>query len=104
MSCGVGADMAWILSCCGCGVGQQLQLCPIRLLAWELPYAAHATPSPPKSRGLINSLNKHKAGQKGEKMNGGMGVGVGVGRDSARGSRAGLTETVRPEGGEEGAM
>ena len=26
VSCGGVADMAWIISCCGCGIGQQLQL------------------------------------------------------------------------------
>ena len=26
VSCGVGVDAAWIPSCCGCGVGRQLQL------------------------------------------------------------------------------
>ena len=31
-------DEAWIQSCCGFGIGQQLQLC-IHPLAWELPYA-----------------------------------------------------------------
>ena len=31
------ADEAWIPSCCGCGVGRQLQLW-FDPLAWELPY------------------------------------------------------------------
>ena len=33
--------MAWIWRCCGCGVGQQLQL-RFNPLAWEPPYTAGA--------------------------------------------------------------
>ena len=36
MSCGVVTDVARIWHCCGCGIGQQLQL---RFNPWELPYA-----------------------------------------------------------------
>ena len=39
VSCGVGIDTAQIPRCYGCGVGQQLPLCLIQPLAWELPYA-----------------------------------------------------------------
>ena len=34
------ADMAQILYCCGCGVGQWLYIALIQPLAWEPPYAA----------------------------------------------------------------
>ena len=38
------ADEAWILSCCGCDIGQQLQLQFNPYLAWEPPYATGAAP------------------------------------------------------------
>ena len=49
--------MAWILHCCGCGVGRQLT----GLLAWEHPYAADAAPK--------KNSNTMMFKWKGEKMN-----------------------------------
>ena len=44
-----------IWSCCGCGVGQQLYVAPIRPLVWEPPYAVGlALKSKKKKRKLAN--------------------------------------------------
>ena len=56
MSCGVGHDKARTLSCCGCGMGWQLQL--YLTLAWELPYAMDVALKKAEKKGGKHTLEE----------------------------------------------